>query len=303
MDINVRQISRSIMYSGLLLLLGMTFPLLLLLVPVPFIITRLDSTNTDALIACMGLFLINLLFMGMIPALGILLFNFMIFLPIGEFMNDGAEDYLTITVTSLGILLGVSIVTASLYFFHDIYLIDSFRSSFHEVLDLFSREAPNMNAYIKDIRSMEDVIVQSLPSFIVTTAFVSSFLNLQVARNRVKNPRIILRRRPFNSFRISLKVLGVLGIFIFGFYILARTEIDYGDFLFLNGFAILSNFLIFNGLTVADYFSRKLPKFVRVLIPILIFIFGFSIVYIFLGALDSLLNLRQKMPKKWSRDV
>lgn len=296
-QIQWRLVMRAIFYCGLFLLLGFTFPLFLLFVPTPVIITRLEGSTTDAFLACLALFILILPVFGMLPALACVLFIFIVFVPVGEFLNDGAEDYLTITITTMGILLGVALLTASLYYFHDISVVEIIRSAFHEVFDFVQKEAPNMTEFIEDFKSMEEIIIDSLPSFIISTSLLTAFLNVFSAKNRAKNPKIMVQRREFSSYRISLKILGIIGIFVAGFYVLANAQIEYGKLLYLNAFSVFSNLLLFNGVTTGDFILKNLPKSVRILIPVLVIGFGFSIIYIGLGFLDGFINFRKRIPK------
>ncbi len=154
-----------------------------------------------------------------------------------------------------------------------------------------------MDSMVALLREAVDLVISVLPAFTFITAYIIMAINTILSIYVLKKVREDLNYslkfnsyRPTESYKMGLLTIGLALAFL---YLMNFNQIE---LLTKNVLAVLSFFLALDGLALMDfYYEKKLPKFFRVLFPI-IFIVGLKmyVFYVVIGIMDLLLDFRKR---------
>lgn len=155
-----------------------------------------------------------------------------------------------------------------------------------------------ISAFIVQLNIIINDMIVVLPAitFIITYLCVSAavIIALYIWRKNGSNHRYMTKLNLFGG-QVDLKIFIALSLIVC--LILSLFKFEYTDFVLQNISFAIGSFLFINGLFVLDfYIERKGKGLIRTILPIfLIFFLGYYTIYIFLGAIDLIFNLRRRI--------
>ena len=177
--------------------------------------------------------------------------------------------------------------------------VDYFISSVHDQLassiditqDQVSAFMVQLNKIINDMLVIIPAITFVFTYICVSIAVIAS---LYIWRRSGSNHRYMTKLNIFGG-QVDLKIFIALSLITS--LVLTLFNFRYTDFVLQNLAFVIASFLFINGLFVLDfYLERRGKMLIRFILPVLlIFFLGYYTVYIILGAMDLIFNLRRRI--------
>jgi len=183
-------------------------------------------------------------------------------------------------------------------------IMNSFNSSMEQIKGYY-RDMGMSNEQLQNIDKVlssfnKDILIMMLPAAVVGYGFVSAYVNYVIASVILKKLRYEVNSlMPFSEFYIS----NLVGAFLIGCIcigiILNGRGVSGAEYLYKATFILLSLILSLNGIATAVYYlqrKRLMPKGTIVFIIVLSFILALGNIYLMVGFVEMILDLRRLDP-------
>lgn len=296
-------IAIGVAYIYINLVIGIT-PLLLLLLPVPFIILGIRN-NTYSSIA--GMTVLTILLAGVENG-SLAISFFIIFMPfiitVQYFIEEKESIFKTIIIGAVVILLSLFLMLFIESRITDITLVEELESSFNSVmnmqiegleeLELTNSELLKIKETLKD--SYEYILVV-MPSTFLILSLIASYLNYKLSTFIVNNMGYREIKIPdFSLLKLPENILIGTATIIVTTFIIDWLELSYHSALVTNISLLIGTMFYIQGLSAFSYLLKRLKigKFFRIILLFLNFIYmPMRLILIIVGFSDSIFDFRK----------
>ncbi|WP_138204165.1 DUF2232 domain-containing protein [Haloimpatiens lingqiaonensis] len=241
-------------------------------------------------------------------------FIFLDFLPgvaLGYCIKNKKTGIYTLLITAIAYIIGITLAFILANKF--IFTVD-FNALVEEAVKTYNSKMKTVFEQYKQLGLREDKILElqnrmpkltkelilyTLPGYMMVTTMIFSFLNYIVATNILDKLNIQVRKiEKFTTWHIDNKIAAItIGLMAIG-VIMKSKQIPGGQYIIYTVY-IVGGFIFFvAGLSLMVYLLKeryKISKSMLILIIILTFIFNVSSIYFIMGIIDSITNLRKLM--------
>ncbi|WP_050606312.1 YybS family protein [Clostridium niameyense] len=280
-------------------------------IPITVLYLRQDCKNTILSIVCTGV-IVSLLNNPLIGISTTISFGIM-GIVLGYCIKKDKSFLTTIIYLAIGFLIS-TIIKFSMYFlFVDrrgiIAFINDYIKVLNETMDMYKQIYTKAGVPQEKIQYLEksmaifkpEYIVKFIPGVLIVASFISGFLNYIITKailnklgyKNIKSPI------PFSKIYINVRLAAILSIILLIGILLNRKNLSIGDYLMVSSQIILQILFIIDGLSVAIYYLRNKFNISKGLLFVIILFTMFSnlsIIYIFIGLLDIVMDFRKLDP-------
>lgn len=301
---NFGDIFNTVILSFMIFIIGLRiFPFALLVLPAPSIVLAYKNGINYGVIASfittLGIYLIE---QSSIFGIIFLLYLVPTVVIISTMLKAEEKTNKIVMVNSIALLVITAVVFVNIQFILKVDILTSIKDYFNEFIklipELFSKAGTEYVEMITTvIREYSKIFIKSILSTIVLLSVGISYFSFVFSRSLLRKRNIILKQNDrFNEFRVSRIVtipIVIVGIIVF---ILNYYKIQYSDIISLNIYILIKILFTISGVALVDYFlSNKINRFLRIFIPIAIFLMGLEIIYFVIGLADTVVNFRKLM--------
>ena len=297
----------AVILSFLIFFIGLRiFPFLLFILPAPSIVLSYRKGIKYGLIASLILTVaIYFLESGSVVGVSFLLYLIPTVAIMSYLIKAGSKLSTIVIVNSATILL-ISIVV---FFYFQIVMNVDVLAEISNYFDKFIKLLPqlleqtgkeNVETATKMMKEYSELFIRSIYSIVVIVSVGISYFSFIFSRNLLRKKNIILEQQSkFNEFRVKRYVIvpaAILAVVAFG---LGYYKIQYSDIISLNIYILIKFLFTVLGVSVTDYYlSKKVNNFLRVFIPIVVFILGLEFIFFVIGLTDTLVDFRKITNRK-----
>lgn len=270
-------------------------PFFIFLVPSPLIVLYIKYGGKKALpgtlLFSLGVYFIS----GAQTAFIFFAYTAILTAGIGETVREKKSDGEIILTAGSGLILFSVLLYFFLRTFKDIDLLVSFQDMMEGLLteDLIAQSGKDV---IEGFKQLISQIIVLAPALVAVAGLFAAYINLVVPVHHLYKKKET-ERIPAYPKNIRLPrsfFVGTATTFIAAFLYKA-ADFPYGEEILLNLTGIYGALYAFDGFGVADYFlSKRTGKGLRVLVPVLVFLFGLTMIYSMIGIVDSVVDLRKR---------
>ncbi len=304
-----KEIGLSVVFSLAYILLASRLSLyLLLLIPIPFIVT---SARNNLAIGALAMF-ISFSVLGFIYSVSLGLSLLAIFLPItlilAYMFRKNASNKKAIIIgtviflASLVAILSLESTTTNIDFSQEM------EKAFDSMLELQTEAFESLDMTNMEIKKGRDFLQTSyqyimavMPSIFIIVSMIVTYLNYKVSAyllKRTGSNKIVIP--DFSRFRLPENIITGSIVMFIAAYGINKLELPYHKALNMNLSFLLGFLFLVQGFSLIDYFLKRIGvrKFFRLMILVINFIvMPIGGILIILGFIDSLFDLR-KLRKK-----
>ncbi|MBC2582211.1 YybS family protein [Clostridium sp. DJ247] len=145
-----------------------------------------------------------------------------------------------------------------------------------------------------------EFVLKILPAGIIISSFVSAYLNYAITRSILKKLRYNIKEIvPFNKIYVNTRVGTIVVLFLIIGLLLSKSNMNLGGYLEVSSMFVLQFIFILDGLALAAYYLKyrfKISRLAIVLMLTFTVISQLSVIYIFLGLADMIVDFRKLDP-------
>lgn len=285
------------------------FPWVSILIPLPFIILWVSEGVKYGILSYLALGLILFFLFGPELALPTMLVLIVLSATIAICIDKGVESFRIIFIGGFAYLVAQFLIIFLTQALSGVNIFDELRRGIVEVSQSFYNDiGPSINLNINDsellleIQDIANRVVQNIPGLIYALGAVETLINLFLASAVLNRTGSLKRTRYVSEVYMPRALAGFAAISLLLLLILGDTDMNLG--ILLSNLTLIAGSLVFiNGLSTFAFMIkwRRLGCF-----PFFIFVIFFSIrfliiIFLMLGSLDVLLNIRKNMKARGGR--
>lgn len=145
-----------------------------------------------------------------------------------------------------------------------------------------------------------DFILKLMPAALVIMSFSSAYFNYIITKSILKKLRYNIKDvKPFNEIYINTRVGTIVVLSLIVGILLSKNKITIGEYITSSSQIILQLIFVLDGLAVAWYYLKNkfnMSKMIIVLILIFTATSQISIIYMYLGFIDMIVDFRKLDP-------
>lgn len=145
-----------------------------------------------------------------------------------------------------------------------------------------------------------DFILKLIPAILVIMSFGSAYFNYVITRSILKKLRYDIEEvKPFNEIYINTRIGTIVVLVLIIGILLNKNKIVIGEYISNSSQIILQLIFVLDGLAVASYYLKNkfnMSKIVTILILIFTATSQLSIIYMYLGFADMIVDFRKLDP-------
>lgn len=296
-------IAISMAYIYLILVIGIS-PVLLLLLPVPFIVLGIRN-NIYTSIAGMTVLTIIL---GATESTSLAMSSFIVFMPfiitVQYFIEEKQSLIKTIFIGAMVIVISLVLILSIESKISGINLAEEMEKGFNTVmemqLDMFKEldlTNSEMNNTKEMLKSSYKYIMVILPSIFIVMSLIASYLNYKLSTFILNNMGYREINVPdFSLLRLPDNILIGTATVLMATVIIERLELDYHNALTANVALLIGVIFFIQGLSLFSYLLKrfKIGKIFRIiLIAVNLVYLPIRMIFILVGFLDSIIDFRK----------
>lgn len=299
------EIINVIISSLVILLLSSIMPILIFLLPGPSIALSVKNGQKYGLISIMAIAIAMIFIMDIriaitfslyiLPMVSIMsmmirhkenlnkiiIYNFIAFLFIS-----------LIGYLNLRYILKIDIINAIINYFNDITV---------NVIKIMEKsDLDYLKSNVEFFKTSIQIVKINLPALSMIVALSFILISLIYAMNSLRKRGIIYNQKfRFIHFRIGGKLIIPIAILSILLYLAGYYNLPYFNILLSNFITFFSFIFVMAGISTVDYyFIGKLPKILRVFIPIIVLFFARGdLLFLGIGFIDMLVNFRKRFSR------
>ncbi|MCH5138424.1 YybS family protein [Clostridiaceae bacterium UIB06] len=145
-----------------------------------------------------------------------------------------------------------------------------------------------------------DYVLRLIPATIIIISFISAYLNYVITRAILKKLRYTIKEpKPFTEIYINTRIGTIVVLILIVGILLNKNKIEIGEYITSSSGFVLQIIFLLDGLAVACYYLKnkfKMSKMVIVLILVFTATSPISIIYMYLGFIDMIIDFRKLDP-------
>ena len=145
-----------------------------------------------------------------------------------------------------------------------------------------------------------DFVLKLIPAILVIMSFGSAYFNYVITRSILKKLRYDIEEvKPFNEIYINTRIGTIVVLCLIVGILLTKNKIAIGEYITNSSGTILQLIFLLDGLAVATYYLRNrfnISKMFTVLILVFTATSQISIIYMYLGFIDMIIDFRKLDP-------
>lgn len=145
-----------------------------------------------------------------------------------------------------------------------------------------------------------DFVLKLIPAILVIMSFGSAYFNYVITRSILKKLRYDIEEvKPFNRIYVNTRIGTIVALFLILGILLNKNKIAAGEYISNSSLIILQLIFVLDGLAVAAYYLKNkfnMSKMATVLILIFTAMSQVSIIYMYLGFADMIVDFRKLDP-------
>ncbi|MDO5755038.1 MAG: DUF2232 domain-containing protein [Tissierellia bacterium] len=270
------------------------FPFLIFLVPCPLVILYIKYGMKEGLI---GIFFVPfaILFVSNIQNATIfLIYIGILTIGIGQMVRENYHHQSILLTTSGGLISSSLIIYFSMRYFTGIDLLESFREIMMSILndDLF-QGLESVSGVVEEL--IETMIVMA-PAVLVMTALLSAYLNYVIPVHYLAQKKMSRHLPPYpKNFHLPYGFTAMAIISLTLVFFSQYLHFPYYQEVMMNMIGVFGGLFMFNGLGTVDYYlAKKSKRSLRIILPIFLILFQFTLIYSLIGIVDSVINFRKR---------
>lgn len=210
--------------------------------------------------------------------------------------------------SAISVIINFSILSSFVNKDGIVALIDQNIKMMHESLNISKDLYTKMGVPSEQFSSIEqsfaifttDFILRIIPAILVIMSFGSAYFNYVITKSVLKKLRYDVEEvRPFNELYINTRIGTIAVLFLIVGLLLNKNKIVAGEYVTNSSLIILQIIFVLDGLAVAAYYLKnrfKMSKMFTVLILIFTATSQLSIIYMYLGFIDMIIDFRKLDP-------
>lgn len=150
-----------------------------------------------------------------------------------------------------------------------------------------------------------DVILKTMPAVLIVMSFISAYINYIITSLIVKKLRFNMKPMiSFSEIYINTRIGSLVGIMLLIGLLLGRSQIPIAQYIIISAEYLLQFIFVVDGIAVAIYYLKNkinMSKRTRFIILLFTVFSPISIVYLYLGLADMVVDFRKLDPYRRPR--